>query len=51
VLREKYGTRWVEIVANGETLCHSSDLRYTHEVKELIEESVQKLPYCKYVYE
>lgn len=51
VPKEKYGTRWVEIVAKGgEVLCHSADLRSAGEVTELIKESIQKLPYCKYVH-
>jgi len=47
--KEKFGTHWVEIVAYGAALCHSIDLRSAQEVDELIEKSIQKLPYCKYV--
>jgi hypothetical protein len=51
VPKEKYGTRWVEIVEKGgEVLCHSADLRSAREVTELIQESIHKLPYCKYVH-
>jgi hypothetical protein len=50
VPNEKFGTHWVEIVADGEVLCSSIDLRSAHEVKDLIEESVEKLPYCKFVH-
>ena len=50
VPQEKFGTHWVEIVVNNnEVLCRSIDLRSTHEVKELIEESVEKLSYCKFI--
>jgi hypothetical protein len=49
VPQEKFGTHWVEIVANREVLCRSIDLRSAHEVKDLIEDSVEKLPYCKFV--
>lgn len=49
VSKEKFGTHWVEIVANSEVLCSSIDLRSAHEGKELIEESIEKLPYCKFV--
>lgn len=47
--RNKFGTHWVEIIVESEVLCHSVDLRSEHEVKEFIEESIEKLPYCKYV--
>jgi hypothetical protein len=49
VPQEKFGTHWVEIVADGEVVCRSIDLRSTHEVKYLIEDSVEKLFYCKFV--
>jgi hypothetical protein len=49
VPKEKFGTHWIEIIADGDVLCHSIDLRSVQEVKELIEESAEKLPYCKFV--
>ena len=47
--QDKFGTHWVEIVANGEVVCRSIDLRSAREVKGLIEDSVEKLSYCKFV--
>jgi len=51
VPQERFGTHWVEIVAGGEgeVVCRSVDLRSAHEVKDLIEDSVEKLSYCKFV--
>jgi hypothetical protein len=46
--KEQDGTHWVEIAVNSEMLCHSKDLRSQQEGQELIDESVQNLPYCKY---
>jgi len=47
--QDKFGTHWVEIVANSEVLCRSIDLKSAREVRELIEDSVEKLSYCKFV--
>lgn len=49
VSQERFGTHWVEIVADGDVLCRSIDLRSAHEVRDLIEDSVEKLSYCKFV--
>jgi hypothetical protein len=49
VSTEKFGTHWVEIVADGEVVCRSIDLRSGQEVRDLIDDSVEKLSYCKFV--
>lgn len=48
VRKNKFGTHWIEIIADGEVLCRSMDMRSSQEVEELIEDSVEKLPYCKF---
>ncbi len=42
------GTHWVEISTNHSVQCHSIGLRSDMEVEDLIEESIEKIPYCKY---
>jgi hypothetical protein len=42
------GTHWVEIRTNHSVRCHSIGLRSEMEVEDLIVESIEKIPYCKY---
>jgi len=42
------GTHWVEIKTNGSVRCHSIGLRSEMDVEDLILESIEKIPYCKY---
>jgi hypothetical protein len=42
------GTHWVEIRTNGSVKCHSIGLRSEMDVEDLIIESIEKIPYCKY---
>lgn len=49
--RPKYdnGTHWVEVIRHGdEVICRSRPLKSEDEAKDLIEESIEKIPYCKY---
>jgi len=46
--REQDGTHWVELVSQHGVLCHSASLRSRVEAKELITESVDMIPYCKF---
>jgi hypothetical protein len=47
--KEQAGTHWIEVMnSNNDVLCHSTGLRSEDDVKDLIEESIQKIPYCKY---
>jgi hypothetical protein len=47
--REECGTHWVEITDSaGQVICESAPLRSRVEADELIKESVDKIPYCKY---
>jgi hypothetical protein len=46
---ETCGTRWIKVRdSNDRIICQSISLRSTEEVDDLIEESVEKIPYCKY---
>ena len=46
---EELGTYWVELKSeHGELLCESIPLRSADEAEELITESMEKIPYCKY---
>jgi hypothetical protein len=43
------GTYWVELRADdGALLCESVPLRSEKEAEDLIGESIEKIPYCKY---
>lgn len=47
--REKCGTHWIDVTdSNDDILCQSTSLRSENEVAELAEESIEKIPYCKY---
>lgn len=51
--QEAEGTYWVEVRANarsakGRLLCESIPLRSEDDARHLIEESLDKIPYCKY---
>jgi hypothetical protein len=41
------GTYWVEVSDSTNKICYSTDLRSEEEAKELIIESMEKIPYCK----
>lgn len=45
--REICGTHWIE-VRDFDILCQSTGLRSEDEVADLKEESIEKIPYCKY---
>ena len=42
------GTHWVRLKSGKRVVCESISLRSEAEAKELIRESVEKIPYCKY---
>jgi len=46
--QELQGTYWVEVKSGDEVLCESRSLRSQSEADELINESVEEVPYCKY---
>jgi len=47
--KELRGTYWIQIrPVGGDLVCESTDLRSADEVVDLIEESIEKVPYCKY---
>jgi hypothetical protein len=47
--QEKLGTYWVELrTPGGRLLCESIPLRTKEEAQDLIAESIEKIPYCKY---
>jgi hypothetical protein len=47
--REEAGTHWVELRSdNGKVICESSPLKSEEEAHDLIAESMDKIPYCKY---
>jgi hypothetical protein len=46
--REECGTHWVEITDPAGVICESAPLRSEVEADDLIKESVDKIPYCKY---
>jgi hypothetical protein len=47
--KEQSGTHWVEVVnSHGHKLCRSISLKSEEEAISLIEESIDKIPYCKY---
>lgn len=46
---EESGTHWVEVrSADGDLICESVPLKSEDEVNDLISESMDKIPYCKY---
>lgn len=45
---EELGTHWVELRSKGKLLCESTPLKTEEEVQDLIAESIEKIPYCKY---
>jgi uncharacterized membrane protein YqaE (UPF0057 family) len=56
---EKYGTFWVQVrsgrineieadKSKRQIICESTSLREKTDAKDLIEESIEKIPYCKY---
>lgn len=45
---EELGTYWVELRSKGKLLCESISLKTEEEVQDLIAESIEKIPYCKY---
>jgi hypothetical protein len=47
--KEQAGTHWIEVkIAPNDVICHSIALRSQDEVRNLVEESIEKVPYCKY---
>ena len=42
------GTYWLEIKSGGELFCESIPLRSREEALDLMDESMSKVPYCKY---
>lgn len=47
--REESGTYWIEVRSvDGDLICESIPLKSKEEVDELINESIGKIPYCKY---
>jgi hypothetical protein len=47
--KEQAGTHWIEVkMGPNDVICHSIALRSQDEVRNLVEESIQKIPYCKY---
>jgi len=47
--KEQAGTHWIEVkIAPNDIVCHSIALRSQDEVRDLVEESIEKIPYCKY---
>lgn len=46
---QESGTYWVELRSDdGELICESIPLKSDEEARELIDESIHKIPYCKY---
>jgi hypothetical protein len=44
-----HGTYWVQVTSlDGNVICESTSLRTKAEAEELIEESIEMVPYCKY---
>ena len=46
--RHSSGTYWVEVRSGEELLCESIPLRSVEEALDLIDDSIGKVPYCKY---
>ncbi len=46
--RAESGTYWVEVRIKGHLICESIPVRSKEEAEELIDESIDKIPYCKY---
>lgn len=46
--KELQGTYWVQVKSDDHLICESIGLRSQAEVDELITESIEKVPYCKY---
>lgn len=46
--QELQGTWWVQVKSGDDLICESTGLRSKSEVEELINESIEKVPYCKY---
>lgn len=47
--REICGTHWIEVWdSNSDIVCQSTGLRSEDEAADLKEESIEKIPYCKY---
>ena len=46
--RHSSGTYWVEVRSGDKLLCESVPLRSAEEALDLIDESIGKVPYCKY---
>lgn len=47
-LRNKHGTYWLEVKVDDEFSCESIGLRSEDDARDLKEESIEKVPYCKY---
>jgi hypothetical protein len=45
---EESGTFWVEVKTGSRLLLESIPLRSEKEARELIDESIEKIPHCKY---
>jgi hypothetical protein len=46
---DELGVYWVELIsAKGKLICESIPLRTEEEAQDLIAESIDKIPYCKY---
>jgi hypothetical protein len=45
---QECGTYWVKVVGPEQVVCESTGLRSEDEASELISESVESIPYCKY---
>ena len=48
VPRHSSGTYWVEVRSGDKLLCESIPLRSAEEALDLIDDSIGKVPYCKY---
>ena len=46
--RAESGTYWVEVRIKADLICESIPVRSEDEAEELIDESIDKIPYCKY---
>ncbi|MFP5265252.1 MAG: hypothetical protein ACLGJB_25480 [Blastocatellia bacterium] len=46
--RHSSGTYWVEVKSGNKLLCESIPLRSAEEALDLIDDSIGKVPYCKY---
>jgi hypothetical protein len=46
--RHSSGTYWVEVKSGNKLLCESIPLRSAEEAFDLIDDSIRKVPYCKY---